>query len=124
MATLAGCGASAEQLAALGDKIAAETDSLLAQFEGVKDVSSAETALPKMLETYDQLVADAQSLQSTAEKNLGRGFTPELQEKLKTKQETFAKRFQTHRKKISRDLKLMQTLAPLFKKIDSNPFSF
>jgi hypothetical protein len=119
--TVVGCGSGAAELEALGDKIGAETDALLAEFESVKDEATATSALPGLIESYDRLVANAKELEATAKRNLGRGLTAELQEKLKVQQEAFSKRFQTHRKKLSKNLKVMQVLEPLFKKMESEP---
>lgn len=122
LSAVSGCGSGAAQLEEMGNKIAKETDTLLGQFEAITDVNSAETALPELLASYDRLVANAESLESTARKNLGRGLTTELQEKLTKQREDFSNRFQAHRKKLSKNLKVMQILQPLFQKMAASPF--
>ncbi len=123
MLTVVGCGSGAAELEAMGDRIGAETDALLAEFESVKDEATAKSALPGLLESYDRLVSNAKELEVAAKRNLGRGFTAELQEKLKVQQEAFSKRFQAHRKKLSKNLKVMQVLEPLFKKMEAEPMN-
>ena len=47
----------------------------------------------------------------------------EIEEELAAKREMFSKRFQAHRKKLSRNLKVMQVLEPLFRKMQASPIS-